>query len=445
MDSVDSKVKVSLDRWASGEGIQFVNSDAETAYKSRARRVADAILLKKPDRVPVVPLMEFFYARHAGVSAYDVLYNPEIATWASKKTILDMEPDVYESPFHFNSGRLFEVLGMKQMKWPGHGVSYSSAFQFVEDEYMKADEYELLINDPSDFMMRKFLPRACGNLSGFQYLSPIRNMFAYYTMYPQLAGFATPEGVSSLETLAKAAEASLDYVKFLNAFNEEMNSLGYPAGFGAFALAPFDAISDTLRGTHGAMIDMYRQPDLIKEACDRFVWSQLDMAVSTAKLSNHPVVFIPLHKGTATTPDGKGGFMSLEQFEEFYWPSLKKLIEGLVANGLVPNLFVEGDYTSRLDIIKDVPRGSCIYHFEKIDIERAKETLGDTVCIRGSVPIHLMWIGDSKDVKDYCKKLIDVAGEGGGFLMDISTASEDAKSENMKAMIDFTKEYGVYK
>jgi len=70
--------------------------------------------------------------------------------------------------------------------------------------------------------------------------------------------------------------------------------------------------------------------------------------------------------------------------------------------------------------------------------------LGDTVCIRGNVPLSIMCTGTPDDVKDYCKKLIDVVGKGGGFIMDGSTVMDDAKPENVKAMIDFTKEYGVY-
>ena len=56
-----------------------------------------------------------------------------------------------------------------------------------------------------------------------------------------------------------------------------------------------------------------------------------------------------------------------------------------------------------------------------------------------------MCLGTPQEVKDCCRELIDVLGEGGGFIMDASMASEDIKPENMRAMIEFTKEYGVYK
>jgi uroporphyrinogen-III decarboxylase len=49
-----------------------------------------------------------------------------------------------------------------------------------------------------------------------------------------------------------------------------------------------------------------------------------------------------------------------------------------------------------------------------------------------------------QEVKDYCKKLIDVVGRDGGFIMDAGAIIDEAKPENIKAMTDFTKKYGVY-
>ena len=75
---------------------------------------------------------------------------------------------------------------------------------------------------------------------------------------------------------------------------------------------------------------------------------------------------------------------------------------------------------------------------------KAKEILRDTVCIRGNVPLSILVTGTPDDVRAYCKKLIDVCGRGGGYIMDSSTGLDDAKSENVRAMFDFTREYGVY-
>ena len=92
-----------------------------------------------------------------------------------------------------------------------------------------------------------------------------------------------------------------------------------------------------------------------------------------------------------------------------------------------------------------VSTGKAIYCFAYSDIFKAKEVLGSHVCIRGNVPGTLLCTGTPEEVKDYCKKLIDVAGKGGGFIMDAGTGVPDgAKIENVQAMAEVTKEYGVY-
>ena len=55
-----------LEKWCSAEGIQFKSAEAGEEYKKRARRIADAIQLKVPDRVPIVPSFGMFPALDNG-------------------------------------------------------------------------------------------------------------------------------------------------------------------------------------------------------------------------------------------------------------------------------------------------------------------------------------------------------------------------------------------
>ena len=185
------------------------------------------------------------------------------------------------------------------------------------------------------------------------------------------------------------------------------------------------------------MLDMYRRPDKLIKATEKILPMQLQGGVFIAKRSKNPRVLIPLHKGG-------DGFMSLEQFKTFYWPTLREIITELIDEGLTPCLLIEGNFTSRLEVMRDIPKGKAIYHFELTDIFKAKEVLGDIACIRGGVPSSLLCTGTAQDVKDYCKKLIDVVGRGGGFIMDAGVIIDEAKPENIKAMVDFTNEYGIY-
>ena len=91
-----------------------------------------------------------------------------------------------------------------------------------------------------------------------------------------------------------------------------------------------------------------------------------------------------------------------------------------------------------------MPKGRVIYHIES-DIFKAKEILGDTACIEGGPSGPMLNIGAPQEIRDYCKKLIDVCGKDGGFIMGAKMPLITAKPENVKVLIDFTKEYGVYK
>ena len=137
--------------------------------------------------------------------------------------------------------------------------------------------------------------------------------------------------------------------------------------------------------------------------------------------------------------------MSLEQFKTFYWPTLQELMLAMIEAGIVPCPLFEADYTDRLEIIKDIPVGKAVYWFESTDMFKAKEVLGDRICLRGNVPASLLCTGSPQQVRDYCKELIDVVGKGGGFIMDGGIGIPDeARPENVKAMAQFTREYGIY-
>ncbi len=118
---------------------------------------------------------------------------------------------------------------------------------------------------------------------------------------------------------------------------------------------------------------------------------------------------------------------------------------GLIDAGLNPCPLVEGEYTSRLDFLADVPSGKVCYRFENVDMFKAREILQGVTCIQGGVPISLMCTGTPDEVRARCRQMIDVAGKGGGYIMDAGVGLDDARIENIRALIDFTKEYGIYK
>jgi hypothetical protein len=416
-----------------------MEKSAEELYGERAKRVEDAIQLKVPDRVPVLLHFAFFPANYAGITCAEAMYDRDKMMTAWVKTFTDFQPDMCENPFATRFlGPVLEALDFKQLKWPGHGVGPMSTYQFVEGEYMKAEEYDAFLSDLSDYMVRTYWPRIFGALEPFKALPPLHGLISYYMGLANLAALDTPGVTGAFESLLKAAVEARRMVSGALAYAEEMERLGFPLQFGALTEAPFDIIADFFRGTHGVMLDIFRNPDKLIEATEKMLPIMLHIGVSGAKRTGIPRVFIPLHKGDDS-------FMSPEQFKTFYWPGLRALMLGLIDEGLTPCPLFEGNYTSRLEIIADIPEGKACYAFERTDIFKAKEVLGDHICIRGNVPLSLLCTGTPDEVKYYCKRLIDVVGRGGGYIMDAGAGIDDAKAENVHAMIDFTKEYGIYR
>jgi len=442
--SSDEKQEELFAKWLSpkdpqGNDLKFQSPAAEKVYKERVTRLKDAIQLKKlPDRVPVLVIPSFFPAYYAGLTPQEVMYDYDKCYMAFKKLILDFEPDVNPGAGLPGPGRVLDILDYKLYAWPGHGVSPNSTYQCLEGEYMKADEYDALIQDPSYFFTTTYFPRILGKLEAFKMLPNFSSVQEIVFVGLNVIPFGLPPVQEAYKTLFEAGAEALKWAGVVGAFNQEMTELGFPAGGGGFTKAPFDVIGDTLRGTRGIMLDMYRQPDKLLQALEAITPMMIKMGTSATQMAGNPLVSIPLHKGA-------DGFLSDEQFKKFYWPTFRKLLIGLIDEGCVPFSAVEGGYNTRLEVIKDLPKGKVIWLFDLTDMAKAKEILGDVACIAGNMPITLLTVGTSQQVKDYAKKLIDTCGKGGGYIMSNGAFFDKAKPENVKAMVDFTKEYGVYK
>jgi hypothetical protein len=442
--SPDEKQEELFAKWMSpkdpqGNDLKFQSPQAEKAYKERLTRIKDAIQMKKlPDRVPVFIIPSFFPVYNAGFTPREALYDYDKCCMAFRKLVMDFAPDAQIGAVAPGPGKVYEVLDYKLYSWPGHGVPPEQSYQANEGEYMKADEYDALIDDPSNFFSNTYLPRVFGALEGFKMLPTLTGILEIYGVAFNFIPFGLPPVQATYKALFEAGAETLKWAGAIGACNTEINAAGFPGLWAGFTKAPFDVIGDTLRGTRGVMLDMYRQPDKLIEAMEKLTPILIKMGVGAAKMNGQPLVFMPLHKGA-------DGFMSDEQFKKFYWPTLRKVMMGLIAEGVVPNPAAEGKWTTRLEVMQDLPRGKTLWMIDQSDIAKAKKTLGKVACMYGNVPSALLVLGTPQEVKDYVKKCIDVAGKGGGYIVSNGAFFDQAKAENVKAMVDFAKEYGVYK
>lgn len=435
--SPDEKREERFRRWLSPPGVTFASAQAEKAYKERVTRFTRAFLLQKPDRVPCILPANNYPAYYAGTDLRTVMYDYDKLSQAWLKYLHDFEMDTYIPPILVPPGRALEAVDYKLYKWPDHGISGSTtSYQCVEGEYMKADEYDALIRDPSDFWLRTYLPRVFGAFKAFTQLPPLTS-FEEIAIQP-LVPFGLPDVQAGFQALLKAGRESLKWVAVAGAVARQAIAEGMPGIMSGLAKAPFDTLGDTLRGTRGIMTDMFQRPEKLHQAMEKI--APLTIASAKAAVENAPVplVMMPLHKGA-------DGFMSDEQYKTFYWPTLKKVVMALVDEGIMVMLFAEGTYNQRLDIIKELPKASVAWYFDQTDMFRAKQVLGSTSCIIGNVPTSLMMTGTPQQVKEYCRKLIEVCAPGGGYILAGGAMVDEGKPENFRAMMAAAKEYGIYK
>ena len=435
--TADERRAARIDAWRN-PAVEFASPEAEAAYKARVDRLVAALNMEIPDRVPVNISSGFWFASRAGLTPYEAMSDPARAVRAWTDFNLEFQPDTMSDLLAYSiPGSVFEKLDYRLFSWPGHGCPRESGYQYNEREWMPPEDYDALIADPTDFFLRSHLPRIVGAFAGFGRLSSFFDFIELPFVSGHVGGWASPEMLTGLERLAAAAEEVKAWAETVFPAMERMKSLGFAPYRSRTTLAPFDIIGDTMRGTKGVILDMFRRPEKLIEACERLVPIAIDMVRKRPGLAATPVVFMPLHKGA-------DGFMSDEQFKTFYWPTLRQVILGLIDDGRIPLLFAEGRYGSRLETVMDLPKGKTVWLFDQTDMARAKQTVGTVACIQGNVPLSLLHAGTPSDVSDYVRRLIDVAGAGGGFILDMGASGDSGRDENLRAMVKTTKEYGVY-
>jgi hypothetical protein len=434
------KKETRFNRWLDNWGNKFPDADAEKSYKTRVQRLIDVYNVREPDRIPVsLPVGNLPFTMY-GISIRTAMYDYEKALQAIAKfnEKYGAELEYTAIPFII-PGRVLDLLDYKIYAWPGHGISENSTtgWQFIEGEYMKVSEYDDLIRDPSDFWIRTYLPRVFGILEPMRMFQPATNITENVHV-GQFMPLAMPQVQEMLQRMLEVGKEYQKASQFIMRPGGMARSMGFGGFTGGFAKAPFDTIGDTLRGTRGIMQDMFRCPEKLLEALDVVADLTINTIIKSPNFERLTQVSYPLHKGA-------DGWMSQTQFDTFYWPSLKKVMNALINEGLIQSMFAEGSFNTRLECVDEFPKGSVVWYFDRTDMSQAKKILGKKYCLQGNVPSSMIVTGSPTEVKEYCRKLIEECGKGGGFILAGGSVADNPKLENLQAMMAAVREYGFYR
>jgi hypothetical protein len=373
-------------------------------------RLETAIRLGKPDRVPVVPIIDFFAGRYGGITQHDMLFDIQKADTALEKTLHDLGPIDGQHLSYAGLGRILQIIFPTPPILPGvRGEPMDGQFQFVEKTVMEPEEYrQIEKRGPLRWILDKM------KLSNPEMGNPIG-------MLKTFGGV----GADIMRAKRSMKQWQRKGVESMVAYN--------------IVFTPMEYISLFMRSFNDFILDLFRHPDDVKAASRALMKTMQMQGMMMVKMSGLKRVFMG---GTRTS----ASCLSPRQFEEFALPEWQEMCEYWVRKGVTPVLHFDSDWTPFFPYLKNLPRGKCVLNLDGTsDIFKAKEILGDHMCIMGDVPAALLKLGEPEEVDEYCRRLITEVGADGGFILSSGcTVPVDAKPENVKAMLASVHKYGRY-
>jgi len=395
--------------------------DMEQLYQERLKRYTIAMRNGKPDKVPIRPFVAEFTAKYAGYTCQEVTHDYQKAFDAACKCAADFDWDAVVGNMVYVWTGLTEAQGTNYYAVPGIELDPDVGFQYKEPSearaYMQPEDYDALIDDPTGFLYNVWLPRVSNDVAPIGSPATFRNNLAF-------------------------VKGGMAMMQYFSGFGEQAARLraesGTVSAIAGILKAPFDILADKLRGFIGLTMDLLERPEKVLAACEALMPHLTWVALSGADPDKNVPISIWMHRGGVP-------FVSPAQFDRFYWATLKPIIEEIISRGHQVLFYAEGNWRPHLKAFAELPAGSIIYHVDQDDIFAVHEVLGDRFCLSGGIPNFLLSYGTPDQVREHCKKVIDGVARDGGYICDAGAIVQDDTSiENMQAMTNFVREYGVY-
>ncbi len=393
----------------------------EVLYQERLARYVTALRNGKPDRVPIRPFLAEAAALFGKRTCQEVTHDYRLAFDAVIDAAKALDVDALVVNMVWVWTGLTEALGLDYYSAPGIHIGPETGFQYKEPEpeqaFMKPGEYGDLIADPTGWLLDVWLPRVARDVEG-------------------------PGGrVTRRHNLAllRGGMNMLDYFMACGAQVARMRAeAGMPSAIAGILKAPMDIIADKLRGYLGLLEDLEERPEQVKAACEALAPHLFHVALGSSDPAGNAPIGFWMHRGCVP-------FVNPATFDGIYWPTLRPIIEELWAHGRQTLFYAEGNWDYHLNAFRQLPDRSIVYHVDRGDLATCHRKLGEKFCLSGGVPNTLLAMGTPERVRAKCREILRIAAGDGGFIMDASAiVQNDAKIENLVAMVEATREFGVY-
>jgi hypothetical protein len=395
--------------------------NTEQLYQQRLARYVTAMRREQPDCVPIRPFVAEFTALYAGYTCQEVAHDYTKAFDAAVKCARDFDWDAVVPNMVYVWTGLAQAVGLRYYGIPGIGIPHDVGFNYIEppedQAWMRADEYDALIADPTGFLYETWLPRVSTEVCRPGEPATRRNNLSF----------------------VKGGMAMLQY---FHAFGPQIDRLrqecGTVSAIAGIFKAPFDILADKLRGYVGLTMDMHTQPQKVLQACEALMPHLCHVGLTTADPHRQLPIGFWMHRGCVP-------FVNPKTFDSHYWPTLRPIIEEFWRHGHQTLFYAEGIWDYHFDTFAELPERSLVFHVDRGDLFLARKKLGHKFCLSGGIPNVMLSYGQPGEVRAFCRRVIDEVARDGGYIMDASAImQDDTSAENLRALTDCTREHGVY-
>jgi hypothetical protein len=376
--------------------------DAKAALQERTELFDNAFNFKRNKRVPLGGCFFTWKFLDAGYKLDEALYDYDIIEKVTNEFHLRYQFDAYSDLGTRNAMRIPKALGTGF-----HKIDPSGEAIAVDDRHiMEREDYGELAKNPMNFYWTKAFKQL--TKPGIT-MGDIENAVKEYMLFDQYTG--------------KIAN------KYLNEYGAMM--LG-----GAYVRIPFDQLFNFLRGIKEIALDIRKCKAQMKETMDAMFAADSEPALNRGIEADYTGNVASLYLAFLGH-----SILSVDQFEELYWPYVKKVLDTAAKHKKPVYCFCESAMLRFAEFFQDVPKGVLLLHVEQDDIFEVRKKLPN-IALAGGMPTDLLGHGTKEQCVNYAKKLIDTLGDG--FVLSqnkMVSFRNDAKRENLLAVNEFARTY----
>ena len=379
---------------------------------SRIRLFRDAANFKKTERIPHFANVVTWKVFDAGYTLDQAMTNFEIM----EKTVihfLDKYPvDAVLDVGIRNQFNVTEAFGKG-----GYYYYTPEAVGIHDHAHCTVDTLMDYLNDPTRYAWEVILPKKYGEDWEKKTTEVWKKTFSEYMRYIRyILHMSTVTGKYGLPGLSP---------------NNPMK--------GAIVFGIEELLSNLL-GIQQLSVAMRRSPDKLEAFINRWDEERIKPVIEKIKAGKGPDYKYCFDSSILMLAHT---VMNKKQFERFYWPHLKELLDAYAEKGMNIRIFTEGAILRFADYFKDYPKGVLTFHLEQDDPFEFRKALPN-VCIMGGMTTDLLSNGTPGECVSYAKRLCEELGKDGGFIFSenkMLSYRNDAKAENMLAVCRFVNDY----